>query len=150
VHRDYHELLSVLCAEKVDFMIVGAFALATHGFPRFTGDLDIWVRPSRDNAERVWKALARFGAPLSAMKLEDFQNPAIVFRMGFPPSQVDILPGISGLTFEDAWQNRVEGTVEEVAVPIIAPRDMIKNKRAAGRPKDFVDADLLEKHYPPS
>jgi hypothetical protein len=149
VNRDFHELLSVLSAEKVEFMIVGAYALASHGFPRFTGDLDIWVRPSNENAQRVWNALLRFGAPLSGISLDDFRTPDVVFRMGFPPSQVDILPGVSGVTFEEAWPNRVHATIEGTRVFVISARDLIKNKRAANRPKDIVDADLLEKHFPP-
>jgi hypothetical protein len=150
VNKDFRELLFVLCDEEVEYLVVGAYAMASHGLPRSTGDLDLWVRASDGNAQRIWKALLRFGAPLGSMSLGDFQTPDIVFRMGFPPSQIDILSGISGINFDEAWPNRIQAQIEGIEVYVISPADLIRNKRAANRPKDLVDADLLEKRFPSS
>ena len=141
----FRDLLSALTAEGAEFLVVGAYALAVHGLPRATGDIDIWVRPKRDNAQRIWQALLNFGAPLSGMKLEDFHTPDIVFRMGRAPSQIDILTSVSGLTFDDAWPNRVEQVVQGIKVSVISPADQIRNKRSTDRPKDKLDADWLER-----
>jgi len=107
VNREFVEMLSELSAAGVDFLIVGAHALATHGVPRATGDLDIWVRPSRDNAARVLQALERFGAPLIDLTIDDLTRPDTVFQIGLPPSRIDILSGITGVDFDDAWPRRV-------------------------------------------
>ena len=146
MNRNFRDILSALSAEGVEFLIVGAYALAVHGLPRATGDLDIWVRPTQENAQRVWQALLRFGAPLASMEVKDFHTPDIVFRMGLPPSQVDILMSISGVSFEEAWPNRVEKEVEGVGVSVIGRADQIRNKRNTDRPKDKLDADWLERH----
>jgi len=144
MNPNFRDLLSALIAEGAEFLIVGAYALAVHGFPRATGDIDIWIRPTEENARRVWQALLNFGAPLSSMTLEDFHTPDIVFRMGRAPSQVDILMSVSGLTFDEAWPNRVVQEVEGVKVCVISPADQIRNKRSTDRPKDKLDADWLE------
>src|SRR5262245_21505185 len=139
-------MLAGLSAEQAEFLVVGAYALGVHGLLRFTGDLDIWVRPTADNAKRVWRALVRFPAPLESMKVEDFSNPDIIFRMGMPPNQIDILMSISGVSFEDAWKNRVQGEMEGVPIFVIGVEDQIKNKRASGRSKDIIDAEWLVRH----
>ena len=141
----FRDILFALSAEEAEFLVVGAYALAVHGLPRATGDLDIWVRPSEANAERVWKALLRFGAPLSGYHVEDFVAPDTVFRMGLPPSQVDLLTTISGVEFDAAWTSRIRGEVEGVEIYVIGIEDQIRNKRAAGRPKDLLDADWLQR-----
>lgn len=144
MNRDFVEMLSVLSEAKVEFMVVGAHALAAHGRPRATGDLDVWARPSPDNAERLLGALKQFGAPLFDLTLEDLARPGTVFQIGVPPSRVDILTDISGLTFDQAWPGRVTLTIEGVPVPVIGREDFIRNKRAAGRPKDLADLALLD------
>jgi hypothetical protein len=146
VNPHFRDILSALSAEGAEFLVVGAYALATHGLPRATGDLDVWVRPTSENAERVWRALLRFGAPLSGYKLADFADRDILFRMGLPPSQIDLLTSISGVEFEDSWSRRVPCTVEGIDVFVIGVEDQIQNKRAANRPKDLLDADWLEMH----
>jgi hypothetical protein len=146
VNPNFRDLLAALSAEGAEFLVVGAYAMAAHGLPRMTGDLDIWVRPTPENAQKVWQAMLRFGAPLSSISVNDFSNPDVVFRMGLPPNQIDILMSISGVTFEDAWTNRLEREVEGVRVFILNVRDLIQNKRAAGRPKDQLDVDWLERH----
>jgi hypothetical protein len=141
----FRDILAALSAEEAEFLVVGAYALAGHGLPRATGDLDVWIRPSAENARRVWQALLRFGAPLLSMKLEDFQEQEIIFRMGLPPNQIDIITSISGVSFEEAWPNRIERHVEGVRIWLIGMEDQLRNKRAADRPKDKVDADWLER-----
>lgn len=144
MNRDFVEMLSALFAANAEFLVVGAHALAAHGTPRATGDLDIWVRPSPENAPRVLQALRVFGAPLFDLTLEDLSRPGIVFQMGLPPARIDILTGISGVTFDEAWPNRAVFTVAGLALPFIGRAALIANKRAAARPKDLLDAATLE------
>ncbi len=144
MNQDFAEMLSVLTAAGVDFLIVGAHALAAHGSPRATGGLDIWVRPGRDHAERVMAALRSFGAPLFDLTIEDLSRPGVVFQIGVAPSRIDILTGISGVTFEEAWSRRVLIAVEGRELPFISKQDLIANKRAAGRPRDLADLAELE------
>ena len=107
MNRDFVEMLSALSAAGAEFLIVGAHALAAHGLPRATGDLDIWVKPSTENAERVWCALTTFGAPLDALSLADLLRDDTVFQIGIAPSRIDLLTGISGVGFDEAWPKRL-------------------------------------------
>ncbi len=143
MNRDFVEMLSELSAAGAEFLVVGAHALAAHGVPRATGDIDIWVRPTADNAERVLLALSRFGAPLLDLTREDLTREGTVFQIGQPPSRIDILSSISGVSFEAAWLRRVLVEIEGIAVPVLARKDFIANKRSAGRPKDLSDLALL-------
>lgn len=145
MNRDFVEMLSALSAANVDFIIVGAHALAVHGVPRATGDIDIWVRPTSSNAERVLQALAAFGAPLSDLTKEDLERMDTVFQIGVPPSRIDILTGISGVTFDRAWGNRVKVSLPDVPtpVPVLSKEDFVANKKASGRAKDLLDLELL-------
>lgn len=145
MNPDYAEILSALFAENAEFIVVGAFALAAHGAPRTTGDIDLWVNPDPANAQRVWKALLRFGAPLAGLSLEDFSKPDVVFQMGVPPVRIDLLTSIDGVEWSEAWAGHVVKDVEGVRVPVLSDTHLIKNKRATGRPQDLVDADLLER-----
>lgn len=119
---------------------------AAHGYPRATVDLDIWIEPTRDNARRVWQALAEFGAPLGdhAVSESDFVRRDVVAQFGLAPNRIDILTGVSGLTFERAWPNHVQETLEGVRVPVIGLTDLIANKRAADRDRDRADIKGLE------
>ena len=146
LNPNFRDILAALSGERAEFLVVGAYALAVHGLLRFTGDLDIWVRPTTENATKVWQALVRFHAPLSSVTVQDFTNPGIGFRMGLPPSRIDILTSISGVSFDEAWPNRLEADVEGIEVFVIGAADQVKNKRASGRPKDVIDADWLERH----
>ena len=141
----FRDILAALSAAGVEFLVVGAYALGAHGLVRSTGDLDIWVRPTPENAAKVWQALARFGAPTSSVTVQDFATPDIVFRMGLPPNQIDILTSITGVEFDQAWPNRVEHQLEGLKVYVIGVQNQIENKRATDRPKDKVDADWLER-----
>jgi len=146
VNDDYRDLLAALVAEQTRFLVVGAHALAVHGYPRATVDIDIWVEPTAENAERVWRALAAFGAPLADLDIDrqDFTRPDVVAQLGLPPNRIDILTGVSGLTFEQAWNGRVEAPVEGVTVPVLGLEDLVTNKASSGREKDRADIRGLE------
>jgi predicted nucleotidyltransferase len=143
MNRDFVEMLSALTETGAEFLVVGAHALAAHGVPRATGDLDIWVRGSGDNAKRVLAALEKFGAPLFDLTISDLTTPGTVYQIGVPPSRIDILTSISGVTFEQAWARRLTVEIEGISVPILGKEEFIVNKRAVGRPKDLSDLDLL-------
>ena len=132
--------------ERCAFVIVGAHAVAAHGAPRATGDLDIFVLPDETNAARVYRALVRFGAPVEAhgVRAEDFATPGTVYQMGVPPNRIDIITEISGVSFEDAARDTVEGHLGSETVRCIGLDALIVNKRAAGRPKDLADVAALE------
>lgn len=146
MNEDFRDILSALVQEDARFLVVGAHALAVHGYPRATIDLDIWIDSSTENANRVWRALARFGAPLEDLDVSetDLSRPNVVAQFGLPPNRIDILTGVSGLSFEKAWPNRVEGTLEGVQVPVLGVDDLIANKRASGRDKDRADVKGLQ------
>jgi hypothetical protein len=146
VNPDFCDMLAALCAENAEFMIVGAYALAAHGLPRATGDIDIWVRSTKENAQNVWNALKRFRAPLSDLSLDDLQTPDVVFQIGAAPRRIDILTSISGVAFESAWPSRKITRLAGLDVPVIGRLDLLRNKRAAGRAQDLIDAQRLEDH----
>lgn len=143
---DFHDLLEACVESRVRFLVVGAHALAAHGVPRVTGDLDIWVEPTTDNATRTWSALARFGAPLDSLgiRVGDFSTPDRVIQLGLPPYRIDILTSISGVTWTEAWADRLEGTLFEVSVSFLGRTSFVRNKRASGRPKDLEDIRSLD------
>ncbi|MEO7647105.1 MAG: hypothetical protein ABIV11_02545 [Gemmatimonadaceae bacterium] len=142
---DFRDVLNELISADARFLVVGAHALSAHGVPRATVDLDVWVRPDAENARRVFEALAKFGAPLDALgvTMADFINPDSVAQFGLPPFRIDILTSISGVTFDTAWEERVEGKIEGVRVPIIGLQSFIQNKRASARKKDLADLESL-------
>ena len=140
---DFRELLSLFNAEHVRYLIVGAFALAHYGRPRYTKDLDVWVDRSGENPRRVFRALAKFGAPLVGVSERDFADPDVVFQVGIEPLRVDVLTDISGVSFSNAWERREESVYGEVPVHVIGKRDYLDNKRASGRPSDLRDVEAL-------
>lgn len=143
MNRDFAEMLSALSGAGAEFLVVGAHALAAHGTPRATGDLDIWVNSTPENAARVLAALEAFGAPLADLTVDDLTKPDTVFQIGVVPSRVDILSGVSGVRFADAWPRRVVLVIEGIEVPVLGRADLVANKRASGRPKDLLDIELL-------
>ena len=143
MNRDFVEMLSALSAAGARFLIVGAHALAAHGVPRATGDLDIWIQATPENAVRVFQALRDFGAALLDLSIEDLSTPDTVFQIGRPPSRIDILSSISGIDFDAAWVRRIEVTIGDLHVGVIGRADFIANKRATGRSKDLLDIELL-------
>jgi hypothetical protein len=145
MNRDFAEMLDALSAAGAEFLIVGAHALAAHGRPRATGDLDIWVRPTTENADRVWHALVTFGAPLDELRLDDLSTPGTVFQIGIAPARIDILTAATGLDFDQAWSRRETFDVDGRALPFLSRDDLIRNKLAVGRPRDLADVDDLRR-----
>ena len=143
MNRDYVEILAALSAAGADYLVVGAHALAAHGAPRATGDLDLWVRPTPENAGRVWRALEAFGAPLHDLTLDDLSRPDVVFQIGIVPQRIDLLTSITGVTFDEASRNRVIVEIEGLEVPVLGRADLIRNKRAVGRARDLADIEDL-------
>ena len=144
MNQDFVEMLSELSAAGAEFIIVGAHALAVHGLPRATGDLDIWIRSTPENAGKVWKALMVFGAPLDQLSMNDLSTPGIIFQIGVVPCRIDILTDIDGVEFDEAWANRRYIKIHGIDIPVIGMQELLKNKRAAGRPQDIADVTRLE------
>jgi hypothetical protein len=146
VNDDFRDFLIALLDAQARFLVVGAHAMAVHGVPRATGDIDVWISPEPSNAERAWAALQRFGAPVEQLgvSLEDLRTPGIVVQIGLPPRRIDLLTDVSGLDFDEAWSNRTMHSIGVRAVPFLGREDLIRNKRASGRAKDVADLDVLE------
>ncbi len=144
LNQNFKDMLSAFGEAEAEYLLIGAYAMAAHGCPRATADIDFWVRPTRENATRVWKALETFGAPLSKVSITDFCTPDIVYQIGVPPQRIDILTSISGVGFEDAWAERLTVCLEGVSVSVIGLRHLHANKLASGRAKDHQDAMILE------
>lgn len=144
LNPDYRDMLFALSDAGADFLVVGAFAMAAHGYPRATGDIDLWIRPSAQNAERVWQALRSFGAPLFDLALDDLMTPDTVFQIGVAPRRIDILTAVDGLEFDQAWTGRKVIEIEGRSFATLGKADLLANKRAAGRPKDLADVVWLE------
>lgn len=144
-NADFLDLVDCMIGEKVEYVIVGAFALAAHGFPRATGDIDFFVRPSMENSARVVRALQRFGAPLSsaAVTAADFETPGLVYQIGIVPRRIDVITEISGVSFEEAFASKLVRDVDGRKVAFIGRESLIRNKRASARAKDLIDADVL-------
>lgn len=136
-------MLSALSAVGADYLLVGAYALAAHGHPRATGDLDIWIRPEPENALKVYRTLAEFGAPLHDLTIDDLVTPGMVFQIGVEPCRIDILTTISGVQFSTAWEQKMAIEIDGLRLYVIGRADLLINKRACGRPKDIADADTL-------
>ena len=132
--------------EGAEYLIVGAHALAVYGYPRATGDIDLWIRCSEVNAQRVWQALRRFGAPLHDLMLADLATPEIVFQIGVVPRRIDILTSITAVSFDEAWAHRKDIEVDKIPISVIGRDELLRNKRNTGRTKDRADAEWLEAH----
>ena len=144
LNEDYKDILHALSDENVRFLLVGAYALAAHGYPRTTMDIDIWVMPSPENADAVLRALQRFGASLQNLTKEDLQKDGTIFQIGVAPRRIDIITAASGLQFEPAYQHSIQLNIEEMEVRIPSIDDLILNKKATGRTKDLADIEILE------
>jgi len=147
LNPDFLDLLAALVRADARFLVVGAHAMAAHGVPRATGDLDVWIQPDEDNAGRVWEALIAFGAPVQTLGLSqaDLVEPAMVFQMGEPPRRIDVLTSITGVDFDEAWVTRSIHRVGEIDVPFLGRAALLANKRATGRTKDLADVEILER-----
>lgn len=143
MHRDFREFIESLNANRVEYVIVGGYALAFYGVPRYTGDIDFLVRVSAENAIRLEQALKTFGFGSVGVGANDFLQPNQVVQLGFPPFRIDIVTSISGVEFEEIWNRRVAADVDGVPVHFIDRDSFIKNKRATGRKKDQADLEAL-------
>ncbi len=143
MHQDFLDLLHAFIESNVRFLVVGAYALGVHGRPRATGDLDVWVDPTPQNAANVKSALERVGAPTAPVSAGDFSRPGRVFQMGLPPLRFDVLTELSGLTFGEAWSTRTRAPFGPLAVDVIGREAFIKNTRATGRARDLGDIQAL-------
>jgi len=144
MNPDFVDLLRAFAGADVRFMIVGAYALAVHGRPRATGDLDVWIDATPENAPRVMLALGAFGAPLGEISEADFARPGVVYQIGVPPGRIDILTELTGLAFEQAWPNRIRRPFGELEVDFIDRASFLRNKRATGRLKDLSDIEGMD------
>ena len=144
LHPDFSAFLSTLAEAEVEYLLVGGYAVGHYGYVRATADIDVWVRPTQENAARVVDALVRFGFGVPGLREDAFLDPAVVTRMGIPPFRIEILSSISGVAFEDCWPGRVEDEWDGVPVTVIGLDCLKANKRATGRPKDAVDVSELE------
>ncbi|MBN1123877.1 MAG: nucleotidyltransferase [Sedimentisphaerales bacterium] len=144
LNKDYREMLQYLFESNSEFLVVGAYAMAAYGYPRATGDLDLWIAANQDNAVKVYRALAQFGASLEQINEQTFSENNVVFQIGLAPRRIDILTSIDGLTFDEAYSSKTTIDMDGIAVPVIAKKDLIRNKYATGRDKDRLDADQLK------
>ena len=140
---DFKEFLRLLNANRVEYLLVGGYAVGFHGYPRATVDLDVWVRATRDNAERVLHALHEFGFDLPELEPELFTDPRSIVRFGVPPFRIEVMTSIDGVEFERCRAQAVEFDLDDVQVPVISLADLKINKRAAGRHKDLADLENL-------
>ena len=148
-NEDYRDILQSFLGEDVDFILVGAYALASHGYPRATMDIDLWVRADPDNAEKVYRALAGFGAPLDAVSVSDFSEEGAIFQIGVAPRRIDIITRISGVNYIEASAAADSVEIDGLTIKILAAEHLIRNKLATGRPKDIDDAENLRRQINP-
>ncbi len=144
VNQDFSDLLREFSVHRVAFIVVGAHALAAHGHVRATKDLDVWVDPEPANARRVVDALRAFGAPLLGLTERDLCTPGVVFQIGVEPVRIDILTHIDGVSFSEAWSEKVDTKFAGIPVAVLSKRLLVQNKRASGRTQDLADIERLE------
>ncbi|MBU4199716.1 MAG: hypothetical protein KKG09_00615 [Verrucomicrobia bacterium] len=143
IQQDFKELLALFNELGVEYLIVGAYALAFHGAPRFTGAIDIFVKPDPENAQRVLLAVKQFGFDFPNLTAEDFKNPDKVVQLGVPPVRIDLITSITGVSWEEAKSHKAPGTFGDLPVSYLGREQFISNKRATGRKKDLADLEAL-------
>jgi hypothetical protein len=144
LNQDFKEFIQSINAKKVSYLVVGGYAVALHGHPRYTKDIDIWIEISRDNADAIVAALDQFGFASLGLKAEDFLEPDIVIQLGYPPNRIDILTTIPGVEFSECWKSRVVVEIDGEPVNFIDLEHLVKNKRASGRAQDLADVENLQ------
>jgi len=144
LNSHYKDILLILSEKKAKFLLVGAYAMAVHGYPRSTMDIDLLVMPDPENASLVLEALDDFGAPTGNLSVDDLQKEGLIFQIGVAPCRIDILTSIDGMEFEDAYERSELIDIEGIPVRVLSIPDLIANKRATGRTKDLADAEMLE------
>lgn len=142
--RDLREFIALLNSTGVEYLLVGGHAVAFHGYPRFTGDIDFFVATTPTNADRLERVLGAFGFGGVGIRRDDFLEPGVVIQLGRPPNRIDLLTSIDGVDFAVAWPNRIMADLDGLAVPIIGRADLIRNKAASKRPQDVADLDALQ------
>jgi len=142
---DFRDLFSALSAEGAEFIVVGAHAVMYFTEPRYTKDLDVWVRPTAENAERVHRAFVAFGAPMASLTVEDLSKLGTSFQIGVAPNRIDVLTSIEGVAFDTAWGRRVASSYGDVPISLLSLDDLLVNKKAVGRPQDLLDVEKLER-----
>ncbi|MCU0389493.1 MAG: nucleotidyltransferase [Thermoflexibacter sp.] len=145
LNEDFKEFIKLLNDNGVKYLIVGGYAVALHGYPRYTKDLDFWIWIDRENAEKTVKSLKEFGFASLGLTAEDFLDPENIVQLGYPPNRIDLITDLTGLTFEDSYRNRKEVDFEGIKINFISVDDLITNKKKAGRLQDLADAEKLEK-----
>ena len=140
---DWKEFIELLNSNRVRYLVVGGYAVAVHGHPRFTGDIDVFVDISEENAYKIEKTLTAFGFGALGLTAKDFLLPDTIVQLGYPPNRIDLITTVSGITFSEAWSDRIFVEVDSVALPVIGKSALLVNKRASGRPKDVADVDAL-------
>jgi len=143
IQPDFRELLRLFNAHKVNYLIVGAYALAFHGVPRYTGDIDIFIQPEPENSRRIIAALNEFGFASLGLTPEDFEKPDQIIQLGVPPVQINLITSIMGVSWDEAFSGRVKGKYGDIPVNYIGRKHLIMNKRALGRKKDLADLEAL-------
>lgn len=145
LNPDFRDMLTALLDAEAEFLLVGAYALSVHGQDRMTGDIDLWVRPTAENAARVWRALEAFRAPRRNLTVEDLATPDVIYQIGVAPQRIDILTSIDGVEFDEAWESRVPKVLAGLAINVLPPHLLVRNKLKSGRHKDLIDADWLQR-----
>lgn len=144
LNEDYKEILQILLNNKVRFLIVGAYALAAHGYPRATGDFDIWVEATPENSKKIYKTLSEFGSPLSDITEKTFAKKGIIFQIGVVPRRIDIITHIDGVIFKNAYKTKELIEIERLRIPFLSKENLIINKQSTGREKDKLDVKYLK------
>ena len=142
-NKDFREFAELLNANAVEYLIVGGYAMMAHGHPRYTGDIDFWIKQETDNIRRLLLALDAFGFRSVGLALEDFEKPDAVIQLGFPPARIDLMVSIEGVAFDEAYQSRLDVTIDGLPLHIIGLAEFIRNKTALNRPKDIGDIMAL-------
>jgi len=142
--QDFKEFIALLNKSKIEYLIVGGYAVGLHGYPRYTGDIDIWIKTSEVNSEMMIKILGEFGFNSDDIKKEDFLKLDNVIQLGYPPYRIDLMMLIDGVTFDECYANRIKKEIDEIEIDFIGYDDLIKNKRASGREKDINDINNLK------
>ena len=142
--QDFKEFIELLIKNRAEYLIVGGYAVGIHGHPRYTGDLDIWLNPSPENAELILKSVNEFGFSSFKLSVEDFTKPGKVIQLGYPPLRIDLLTEIDGVVFKDCFENRKEVIIDNLKFNFIGYNDLLKNKKESGRPRDIDDIDNLK------
>ena len=147
LNEDYREMLEILLKNEVEFLVVGAYAMGLYGYPRATGDFDLWVGASVENSRKVYKSLSEFGAPLESLGEESFAEKGVIFQIGIAPRRIDIITHIDGVVFEEAYSTKEIIEIDGVKTPFLSKENLIRNKESTGREKDKLDVKYLKQEF---